>query len=875
MHTIVIICALLAASGGAFAQSAPPPEWVEGYRLRYTLGVLDDQAPVESSAKTIVAALPAGSWIEEAGSVVVQASDGRILPVAVVAHDPATRTLIRFPRMEGSASYYAYFSPTEAHAPPKPIETSVDPAQSPEGIFAQVRDWDGPSLDSWADVRNGMVAGDVQGHAWVSEVAHYSNPAQPQRTSRFAISYRGHLKIDEPGQYRIAANGEHALFLFIDGQLVQERAGTGPLLQGNMPTDALGTVVELSAGTHTFEYHQAVGDAADVTGVGMLLWMKPGETDRWSVVPRSAFVQPLLAEPVALAHAEGSQATGFAYGIEHYIPADGFDMYIVRFEATGNITEPNALQWDLGDGQTARGRSVTHLYFEKGTYQVELDSGSNLPLHSRRIAVWQPPVPTSPLTLSKAVKLIGETDLDRVDPVQLNRMFVYLLQCDQSSRWPVLEKVARHTLSLGEFDRDYQVQLYLALIESMARQNRAHEAVKLADDVVSEFEQIESLAAQIMLAAADVQRDFGGDLRDAVHRYQAILEQYRRIESPVVRRAAIHLGDLYARNGDLDAALEAYETASELGGPQFDQSVGAAAAQQGATLRVVEQKLREGDTGFAKRLLAKIELENPQQKVEGYYQLLAGEVDRVAGRYEQALQAYELVLASPQWAGLRGRAMLGAAKCNARLERFDEALRWLDLMESTQARFFQDNNVSAYRERVETRRRRVESSSYTPFEGLSIGFENDEDAPELSAAPPIIVARGIDGPRVVCAWQPGGNTRLRLNVDTPPLEPDRKHWLGYWYRTVVGNLAQTGMPAIYINLDATGGTASSSEPWPVWGQWVHAGEYIEPENHQQPRLMIETRRMYGLFMLDGVTLAPVGVRKADALSNFLQGESRP
>lgn len=57
-------------------------------------------------------------------------------------------------------------------------------------------------------------------------------------------------------------------------------------------------------------------------------------------------------------------------------PQFGYPPLEVTFNAAGS-TSPNGLiveyAWDLGDGETASGVSVTHTYAEKGTYEVTLE----------------------------------------------------------------------------------------------------------------------------------------------------------------------------------------------------------------------------------------------------------------------------------------------------------------------------------------------------------------------------------------------------------------------------------------------------------------------------------------------------------------------
>ncbi len=76
-----------------------------------------------------------------------------------------------------------------------------------------------------------------------------------------------------------------------------------------------------------------------------------------------------------------------------------------------------------------------------------------------------------------------------------------------------------------------------------------------------------------------------------------------------------------------------------------------------------------------------MELDFPEQKLEGMYRLLKAETDRFAGRYEEAIENYEVLLKLRQWAGFRDRAIHGLADCHFRNEDFAQALEWFDKLQ--------------------------------------------------------------------------------------------------------------------------------------------------------------------------------------------------
>ena len=83
-----------------------------------------------------------------------------------------------------------------------------------------------------------------------------------------------------------------------------------------------------------------------------------------------------------------------------------------------------------------------------------------------------------------------------------------------------------------------------------------------------------------------------------------------------------------------------------------------------------------------------MELDFPEQKLEGMYRFLRAETDRFAGRYEEAMQHYEVLLKLRQWAGFRDRAIHGMADCYFRQGNFAAAVEWFDKLRDSFPEYF-------------------------------------------------------------------------------------------------------------------------------------------------------------------------------------------
>ncbi len=244
------------------AHPLPPqtPAWLDGYQVRWPVRVIGE--PITQIGQTVLVRVPTGGWLKpDASDIAVQTASGKLLPTAVLSHDPTGDTILQFKR-NGNDPWYWIYGVNPKAAPLAKIDAKADPAFK-EGLTLELRDWAGDDLASWAKVRAGLEKSTaIIGNAIVTEVAQNTNPARPDVPNKFAASYRGFLDIKKDGAYTFVVNADDAAFLFIDGFKVFERTGVNRPL-GTVKVKELEKIagkVELKAGVHAFEVHQAIGD---------------------------------------------------------------------------------------------------------------------------------------------------------------------------------------------------------------------------------------------------------------------------------------------------------------------------------------------------------------------------------------------------------------------------------------------------------------------------------------------------------------------------------------------------------------------------------------------------------------------------------------
>jgi tetratricopeptide (TPR) repeat protein len=861
-----------------------PPPWLAGYAVRWPVRVVGE--PSKQEAQTILVSLPTGGWLKpDASDLAVQTADGKVTPLAVLSHDPAGKTIIQFKR-HGNDPWYWVYGVSPKGSPGPRIDPKSDAAFR-EGLTVEVRQWAGDDLGSWAKVRAGLEKSTiVLGNAVVGDVIQQGNPARPDQNNKFAASYRGFFTVKKEGTYRFLLNAEDASFLFIDGFKVFERPGENRVF-GQIKLKELEKVtgkVDLKPGVHAFEVHQAIGGRGDVNGTCALLWAPPGEA-KFNYLPAEAVVRPLCGRAAALEKPSGESVGPFVHGLDDTLEVPGLKLFLMRFEAQGPVKAGESFVWDFGDGTAGKGRSVTHIYFKEGDYQVVLTSASGLPPYRRRAHVWPEPGDSSPLSLELAVKTLEGMDWKKLDLPQIRALFSFLLLCDVPGRGPLLDAVAQHLLTQKDFDLEIRSQLYVARTEALTQMGRAAEALKLAQAARPEFAKTPALAVRLQLAEAAIHQYHYKDAAAASKIYKAILDEHRRVEHPNLRVAALRWGDLFAEAGDLTRASETYRIAATLGGEKLVGTATTEASTRGALLRIAEQKLKAGDIHATGQLLQRIEVEYPGRRLDGLYCFLRAEADRHAGRYEDALRHYEMIFKLPQWAGYRDRATFGIADTYFRTGELDRAAKWLADLRESFPKLYETQKGDALEKLIAKRRQRAKGDpDGGVFRGFATGFEPDE--PEWfgdlknNAS---VRAPAMQGPHALLLdAYTQDQPYLTYQRPLKNLVPGQTYCVEIWYRDLVrfAPPPPAGYPFIQMNLvgmapPKPGVVGQPSLLRNSYQQWHKAGFKLKAPLAQDFDLVLHFYYLKGAYLFDRLSVRPVSDRQLEALTTFQEGLKAP
>ncbi|MCC7418806.1 MAG: PKD domain-containing protein [Planctomycetaceae bacterium] len=850
------------------------PEWLAGYQVRYLVRCLGNMA--NSKSQSIVARIPTGTWLRQDGlDVAVQAADGTAISVAVLSHATTGDTLIQFPRHGNDQWYWVYaINPSAPAATGKPM---------PEGLTLEAMTWTGGDLSSWTTVREALTKLPVVANGFVGEIFQKANPVRPDIPKNYAVTYRGHLKIKTDGVYRFYVNSEDASYLFIDGFKVCDRSGSNNRVTGNIPTKSVGVDVELKAGVHPIEVYHVLVENPNTYGGCILLWVPPG-AKAWEMVGYQNFVQPDLAL-VSTIEAAGPSTCGVVeYGVDDVLvtPA-GTTMHLVKFEATGDLPDEKSLTWDFGDGTKGTGRSVRHVYFTAGDYNVTL-GGTSLPAYQRRVSVWAAPGAISPFSVEAIIETLQSSDWRSLPAERLDQVFDFLNTCDDPARWPFLVELARERLKVTGTDPQFRAQMYRTLIEALGHTGKPGDLVPVLTQASTEFAKLPSLLVGVQLAEATVQMRQFNNTDDAAKRFEEILQKHRRLEHPDMRWVAIRYGDLLSEQGDLKAAADMYRTAATLGGEAFLATAQTEAISRGALLRLAEQKLRNKNVAETRQLLSKIELQFPDQKMEGLYRFLRAESDRFGGRYEEALRSYEVLLQLQQWAGYRDKAMLGVADCQARMDQVDKALETLARLEKAFPAFFEKQGLNAQRLVLTSRQEFLKSQgsdgpAKAKNQDTATRFEPDESEPfGQTNGFHFVRGLGLSGPHIALDdSHPAYRGYVTYTRPLPQLTPGGYYWIEYWVREDLFSILPGFNPHTQVYLFGPGNQTAPDYKGLYThyyernlGAWRKVGCLLNATTVNEGRVHLNTLFL-GSLQLDDLKVRFVSDRRRDALSNFIEG----
>ncbi len=674
-------------------------EWRERAVVR-----LPESSPPSNDETAVVRVLVQGACQARGEDFRILNARGDAVPFAVMFLDAARYAILAFRAAEVGGPWYLYYgNPQAARAEEQLVLDATPGSGPPQGAWIPrpglllttvarprperrpgepARD-DNPTN---VDELSAMLANSPGPHGarYQRRIADGYNPFGP--SDYYMSIYRGWIRIPADGEYAFCTASNEASFSFLDGKPLVHWPGRHTAERG-MRGEKHATVT-LSAGLHYIEYYH---EEVLLQQMAFLGWRPPDAPQgQFQAIPEELFPEPREAIVV---HYE--QKDGPALRFEPRITASLWpesrhegQYTLVRFSVPEAARPPAdaVLEWQFGDGLTATGSEVEHVYLATGRYQVVLTMRTNArkagpaaedlgepalqaswPLDVYEIQhVTEEIAEASPAELAMRVK---DYDLAALDAVHL-RELAYLLA--EAGFWQEAERAcqkwldrfadqapnsaagmhrlaAECALELGATDVEPIVQNYLAGLTAETPPSEFCEAyARLIRLVGIEQGQPERAAALMDDLATRAQRH-GLD---------------ERSRTPYAR-ALSAMGDVRLWEGKLDEARRLYREAEAAWGQPLPPQV--RAARLGAFPDSVSDYVARGELGAALDMLDKWEDRFATEKMHGQTFFWRGKIAALRSQHRAAVRWLTLAVQLGQGAAFESEARCLLAEAHLRM----------------------------------------------------------------------------------------------------------------------------------------------------------------------------------------------------------------
>ncbi|MEW6359949.1 MAG: PKD domain-containing protein [Planctomycetota bacterium] len=615
-----------------------------------------------------------GGYMRPDGGDIRVLADRDVIPHMVVQAGPGDYAKIAFRLAQGAKTYHIYYGNAKAE---KPAETW----EPKRGLLLEVRQFRGPGFQTWGQMQQSLDRAKelVMGRTFAPNVFLGYNPFG--ETANYIAIYTGWLAIPSRGDYVFATTSDDASFLFLDDKLLVSWPGT----HRAAPYAAQFEVARaMQPGLHKFAYYhaQAIDQAAAVAAwlppwslkelppaddrqnrAARLEWMKQ---NRFEVIPASAF-PPVTKGVLKDYRVHGAQLAP-DFEVENVGEAAVGEEHIQRIKFTDATTPVRGFavvtqRWDFGDGNTATGSPVEHVYLRDGAYKVTLTIATAAHHFSVTQTVyvtrdWERQ--TRPATDDPKIHLpnLSKYEFEQMPPEHLVVAARYFGEMEQEEMVVRLCKIALARAKDAPVDALYEMAMLLGKAARDAETGRV--AVQAFHDIEARSKDMRQQAA-LALAAGETSLNVLHSPDLAEKDFSRAATTYASADREALRKALVGLGDVYREKGVYERAKECYDKAAEIqiAREEFRKT----AVQVGAYSRAVDNYLRDGKLDEAENFLDAWEWEFPPERLRGYSSLLRGRLLTARGDHGGAARELErLVLVNPR-SPHAAECLLLAAEC--------------------------------------------------------------------------------------------------------------------------------------------------------------------------------------------------------------------
>ena len=602
----IVACVLVVASVGVGRAPAQQggrwwkPAW------RYRRGVTVKKVPPDrfrGSEVGVATFDTCGLAAADGRDIRVTRRAGGLTPHRVLQIGPGDRARVAFALHRGVKTYFIYFG--------NPKAPELEPTKQLDvrrGVLMECWEYVGGGLGDFAQADKTFArATKLIGRDFRPNVFIGHNPFGPQ--SHLCTRFTGWLVAPRGGEYTFAVSSRDGSFMRMDGGEVVSFPGRhGPRADAKFNAS-----LKLKRGLHKMELlHVNTGGDPIIVAA----WQAPGEKRIWPIPP-DAFA-PVMRAKVGPLKKSGQPLTA-DFGIDHAGEAFLANRYTQRFVFHQRMTEGRRrkvkVSWDFGDGQTATGGEVEHVYLSDGMYEVKMTAsvGGKPYTQKNRLFVsrnWDHITLNEVDPLALHEEIVAGYDLGKLGDQDFP---VAAIMFERADRPEVLMKLGDALVARESADGEALRLVLPKVVVAWRKAGKSARAVSALSKGVKMSED-PGVAAELMVLAGRVTLGDRNAPEAALELFNKAIQDYSALAiTPAFRQAQIGIGDVWRLRGDYDKALAAYRKA-----PPTPHTSAMEAIRRGSLARHVEDYLRADKLNLAEEFLDTWNKELPVDRLVGY-----------------------------------------------------------------------------------------------------------------------------------------------------------------------------------------------------------------------------------------------------------------
>jgi tetratricopeptide (TPR) repeat protein len=623
---------------------------------------------------------------------------GKALPFQLVYHDAERYSLLSLRADNPRQRFFVYFdNPGAAGAPDQVVSDTVPGSGPPKGawvprygfVLQTIQRPEGDNPRTVAELAK-LIAGSKAkfGARYQRRVAEGYNVFGP--SDNYISIYRGWVNVPRPGRYQFCTASNEASFSFLDGKDLVHWPGRHTAERG--ARGEVNVTVELTAGLHYLEYYH---EEVTLEQMAFLGWLAPGGGPGFSAIPESFYTAPHAAVVKAYEDARDAPLAHFEPVITDSVwPANRSEGQYTRcrFRACPGTPLPpgTRCEWDFGDGQTATGPEVEHVYLTLGTFAVTLTTTGpgGTAKASWPLLVFEIEHVTEQFREGRPADyaaIARAFDRARLDAAALEELAQLFAEAEEPAEAVAVGKQFLLRFGSAKAAQVGRVRRLMADCSLRLGNGSVDEAIanyqaSLAADMPA-AQRIDVLTHLIRLVG--IERNTPAKAEALMQQVDDTLKAARRVDEDTAaayRRAVIAVGDVLLWQGKLEGARQLYERAERLG-PEISDQV--RAARVGAYPNSLREYLAGGNYGAALDLVDRWEETFPTEKVKGHTLFWRGKVLMRRGQPQDAERCLNRAVRLTVGADFETEARWLLAEALERLGRKDEARRELAKLVAT------------------------------------------------------------------------------------------------------------------------------------------------------------------------------------------------